>query len=99
MNDDTVAMLLIIPLAGLVMLLLTVGSVLVIRDTIRQRGKWGINTKPVHCPQCVEPAPVVRVPKNWRQTFWGGCTCKKCGVEYDKWGQVVEVTLRDIPGT
>jgi hypothetical protein len=75
---------------GLVMFsLLAVGGVLVIRDTMRKRGRWGMNFAPVRCPRCGEPAPVVRAPKNSRQALWGGHTCAKCGVEYDKWGHEV----------
>jgi hypothetical protein len=89
MNADTPAMLVFLSLFGLMVLALTVGGVMVARDTIRQRGNWGINTKPVHCPKCGEPAPIARVPKSWRQTLWGGCTCAACGLEYDKWGRAV----------
>jgi hypothetical protein len=94
MDADTIVMLVFLPIVGLVMLALTVGAILVVRDTVRQRGNWGINTKPVHCPQCGEAAPAVRVPKNWRQTLWGGGTCAQCGVEYDKWGRAVDAPDR-----
>jgi hypothetical protein len=87
--DDTLAMWIALSVVGLMVLTLTVGAVLVVRDTIRRRGNWGINLRPVSCPECGEPAPVVRIPKNWRQTLWGGCTCTECGLEYDKWGQPV----------
>ena len=70
--------------------LLLVGGYLVARDTYRQKGRWGLNTKSVKCPQCDTPAPVVRVPKNLNQTLWGGCTCAECGYELDKWGEPVE---------
>jgi len=90
MNDDTTAMLIILPPTGLLFLALLVGLVLVIRDTVRRRGNWGINTKPVNCPGCGDPAPLARVPKNWRQALWGGCTCTNCGLEYDKWGHAVD---------
>ena len=43
----------------------------------------------------IHPAPVVRVPKNWRQVAWGGATCAKWGLEYDKWGR--EVTGDNVP--
>jgi hypothetical protein len=68
---------------------------LVIRDTIRREGRWGVNWKGLagaECPQCGEPVPAVRVPKNRRQTLWGGWTCDECGCEIDKWG-------REVPGT
>ena len=89
MNNDTLVMLIAIPLAGLVVLVLTIGAVLVIRDTVRQRGRWGVNVKPVICPSCGEPAPTIRAPKNRRQALWGGHTCSKCGLEYDKWGRAI----------
>ena len=89
MDDDTLAMLIVLPVLGLMVLALTVGGVLVVRDTVRRRGNWGINTRPVYCPGGGAQAPVVRVPKNWRQTLWGGCTCAACGLEYDKWGRAV----------
>lgn len=69
---------------------LSVGLFLVIRDTIRQRGKWGINLKPAACTQCGTPAPLVRKPANASQTLWGGWTCAECGFELDKWGRPLE---------
>ncbi len=98
-DAETLAMLIAIPLAMVIVLTLTVGAVLVVRDTIRRRGKWGINTRPVRCPECGEPAPVVRVPENFRQTLWGGCTCANCGLEYDKWGRPVEEAVEDAEST
>lgn len=70
---------------------LTVGFILMIRDSIRRRGKWGINFRmaDTRCPQCGEPMPVVRVPKNVEQALWGGWTCE-CGCEVNKWGREVE---------
>jgi hypothetical protein len=90
MNNDTIAMLIVLPLVGLMMLALTIGCVLVIRDTVRRRGKWGINLKTVYCPECGKRAPLIRDPRNWRQMLWGGWTCARCGVEFDKWGREVE---------
>lgn len=95
MDADTLAMLITIPLAVVIALTLAAGAVLVVRDTIRRRGKWGINTSPVQCPECGEPAPVVRAPENLRQTLWGGCTCAHCGLEYDKWGRAVAEEVED----
>lgn len=69
---------------------LAIGMVLVIRDTIRQRGNWGINFKQAICTQCDTPMPMVRKPANWRQALWGGGTCAECGFELDKWGRPVE---------
>lgn len=66
------------------------GTVLVIRDTIRQRGKWGINLKPSVCIECDTPMPTFRKPASWRQAMWGGWTCAECGFELDKWGRPTE---------
>jgi hypothetical protein len=66
---------------------LLVGLVLMIRDTRRGYGRWGINSAAIYCPRCDTPAPVVRVPANLRQMIWGGATCAECGCEYDKWGK------------
>jgi hypothetical protein len=90
MDSNTLAMLIVLPLIGLMVLALGGGLVLIVRDTVRRRGNWGVNTKPVFCPQCGESAPVVRAPKNWQQALWGGCTCARCGLEYDKWGRALD---------
>ncbi len=90
MDNDTLLLLIVGPIAGLVFLTLLVGLVLVIRDTLRRRGKWGVNFRQVDCPDCGEPAPAVRTPANRRQALWGGHTCAECGTEYDKWGRRVE---------
>jgi hypothetical protein len=66
-----------------------VGLVFLIRDSVRRRGKWGMNGAPTFCPNCGEAAPTVRKPANFQQALWGGCTCKECGCEFDKWGRRV----------
>ena len=78
-------------LLGLAFLL---GLVLVLRDTLRRKGKWGINVNAVMCPRCGENLSKMRGPKNANQTLWGGYTCAKCGCEIDKWG--IEI-IRDKP--
>ena len=83
------AVIAVVALAVVMALVLATAAILVVRDTVRKRGRWGINLRPVRCPECGEPAPVVRRPKNRRQALWGGCTCEECGTEYDKWGQPV----------
>ena len=90
MNDDTLLMLIVLPLVTLVVLTLAAGGYLVVRDTVRRRGRWGVNARPVHCPNCGEPAPAIREPRNRRQHLWGGATCEECGIEYDKWGRPVD---------
>lgn len=86
---DDLAVIAVVALAVVMALRLAVGAALVVWDTVRKRGRWGINLRPVCCPVCGEPAPVVRRPKNTRQALWGGCTCDGCGTEYDKWGQPI----------
>jgi hypothetical protein len=72
---------------------LLVGLVLVVRDTARRSGRWGINFRPLVCPRCGgAPALPVRVPRSADQALWGGRTCKACGCAIDKWGR--EVSLR-----
>jgi hypothetical protein len=88
--DESVAVVLVVVVAGSLALLLLVGAILVTRDTVQRRGRWGINLTPLECPGCGEPAPAVRAPKNLRQALWGGCTCPECGLEYDKWGRPVD---------
>ena len=89
MNDD-VAMVVVMIVVGVMFLGLLGLGALVVRDTVRGSGKWGVNTKPIECPRCGELAPLVRKPANRRQMLWGGATCKECGQEYDKWGKPVE---------
>jgi hypothetical protein len=72
-----------------------IGVVLVIRDTIRQRGNWGINLRPGPCLQCGAPMPMIRKPENWRQAMWGGWRCPECSLELDRWGRPVE---GQVPG-
>lgn len=65
---------------------------LVVRDTVRGSGKWGVNPKGLagmECPRCGTPVPAVRKPANRRQVLWGGWTCPECGCEIDKWGREV----------
>ena len=55
-----------------------------------KQGQWGINTKPVGCPECGEAFPRIRKPANKRQAMWGGWTCAKCGTECDKYGKKID---------
>lgn len=81
--------ILVIILAALIGGLLLLGGILLVRDTIRQRGRWGICLSRPRCLKCDEPAPLVRTPASWRQALWGGWTCPKCGFELDKFGHPV----------
>lgn len=90
MNDDA-AMVVVMTVIGVMFLGLLGLGALVVRDTVRRSGKWGVNPRRVECPRCGEPAPLARKPANRRQMLWGGATCAGCGQEYDKWGKPVEV--------
>ena len=60
---------------------LGVGILLVIHGTIFKT-RWGINTAvQVECPSCHKMHGQIRVPRNLRQTLWGGFTCDQCGLE------------------
>ena len=60
----------------------------IIRDTRNKKGKWGITIKQNKCPKCGELFPRLRSPSSIHQAMWGGSTCKSCGCEIDKWGNV-----------
>jgi hypothetical protein len=75
--------------ALVLVVLLGFGAYLIIRDTRRGTGRWGVNFKAVRCPVCGEPCPTVRVPTSWGQAMWGGWTCTECSSELDKWGKVI----------
>jgi hypothetical protein len=68
--------------------LLLIGGALVVRDTLRRRGRWGINLRQVSCPRCASPMPRVRAPATGSQAMWGGSTCT-CGCRVDKWGHEI----------
>ena len=56
----------------------------------KRRSRWGINLRKVHCPQCNERMPAIRVPDNLQQLLWGGWTCPSCGCRMDKWGEPLQ---------
>jgi hypothetical protein len=62
------------------------------RKENHNNSKWGINLKTIYCPVCKTEQKRVRIPKNIRQLFWGGCTCPNCGTEMDKFGGVIKQT-------
>jgi hypothetical protein len=67
--------------------ILVVGLVLMLRDTSRRSGRWGINLKKVVSPKCGGPTAMVRLPDSGSQALWGGRTCRTCGCKMDKWGR------------
>jgi hypothetical protein len=94
---DTVGLVIGISLSVALFSVLVVGGILVVRDTIRRKGRWGVNTTLPDCPECGEPTPPVRKPANLRQALWGGHTCAACGCEYDKWGEPVDAGGAPVP--
>jgi hypothetical protein len=88
---DTLLMVVVLAFTAGLVVLLGIGGYLVWRDSKRGYGKWGVNPHPIFCPRCGEPAPVVRIPANWRQMLWGGATCSNCACEYDKWGKPIDL--------
>jgi|TARA_B110000459_G_C16406524_1_gene401058 hypothetical protein len=43
----------------------------------------------VNCPKCNTQTPSVRIPTSFHQLLWGGCTCKKCGINMDRNGKEI----------
>jgi DNA-directed RNA polymerase subunit RPC12/RpoP len=67
-----------------------IGTYLVIRDTQRKKGRWGINSHfPKRCPHCGNKYPLIRIPADFEQAMWGGMTCQRCGYRIDKWGKEI----------
>jgi hypothetical protein len=73
---------LIVPLVGAVF-----GFAFVL--PIVRGGRFGVTLRGVHCPQCGQLQPHVRVPKSVRQAFWGGFTCAACATEMDRDGKAL----------
>lgn len=59
---------------------------LVIIDTVRKKGRFGINPTVPDCPRCGRKVSAIREPKSIGQFLWGGYTCPNCQCEIDKWG-------------
>jgi len=62
----------------------------VIRDTVRRKGRWGINLETPKCPNCRASLDFVRNPATFRESIWGGWTCRKCQTKVDKWGNQID---------
>ena len=82
-----------IPFSGGYALALGVGvatlSFLIIRDSVRRRGCWGINLH-TSCQRCGGKGPQFRFPASFREALWGGWLCASCGRRNDKWGKAVQ---------
>lgn len=46
--------------------------------------------KRITCPKCNTKQPIFRIPKNLKQTVFGGRTCPKCATELDQFGNIVK---------
>ena len=91
--------------ATLMAIVFGVGMFLVIRDTVRGEGKFGIVSQArlergdvvlhdgVTCPKCGVAAKEWRVPTTTNQALWGGQTCGNCNTSFDKWGNLVSHSL------
>jgi hypothetical protein len=60
---------------------------LTLRDTIRQRGIFGINFfKRIACPVCsTRLRRGITIP-DWKEVYYGGWTCYECGIELNQFG-------------
>lgn len=61
--------------------------VLMVRDSVRRRGRWGVNLRRLACPRCDAKLPRLLYPGTLRQAMSGGFTCPECGCVVDKWGR------------
>jgi hypothetical protein len=55
----------------------SVTAILFTVGTYRRRGE---------CPRCHAKLALVRWPRSFRQAMWGGSTCEKCNLEFDRHG-------------
>jgi hypothetical protein len=60
---------------------------LILRDTIRRSGMWGINFKRIVCPQCRTRLRRGITFPSWKESCYGGWTCHECGLELSQWGR------------
>ena len=69
----------VILVSALISMAAVVGYALLKQRAINERGG---------CPVCGALVPVIRKPRSFRQSFWGGWTCEGCGSELDRHGRV-----------
>lgn len=64
---------------------------LILRDTIRRRGFWGLNFRRFVCTQCGNSwsawGGITRW--NWREIVRGIQSCHVCGFELNQWGRPI----------
>jgi hypothetical protein len=68
------------------------GFILYLIIASKNKSKFGINLKRVHCPVCNTKQPIIRKPGNVEQALYGGTTCPKCQTNLDKYGNVINAT-------
>jgi hypothetical protein len=70
-------MLILIMINFVILVPLAIGACLVVCETIRGRGKWGVNFRNVYCPDYGRRlrVSVPRLPATRDQAFWGGWNC------------------------
>lgn len=94
-------LVILVVLVSTLILLLAIGGWLVVKDTKRKEGKWGINflaiptpfrrkVKLLTCPVCNTSLLATRKPADLHETLWGGWTCTHCNTKLNKWGEVRE---------
>lgn len=69
--------------------ILAIGLIIFFVIATRKKTKFGINPKRVYCPVCGTKQPLIRIPKNAQQFWYGGITCPKCGTNLDKYGDII----------
>ena len=87
-TSDTPSLLVMLVASIAFFAALIIGAGVIVYGTIA-KNRWGINLRPVSCPNCGTPMPRVRVPKSTSETLWGGATCPNCGCRMDKWGRAI----------
>ncbi len=62
---------------------------LVIRDSLKRKGKFAVSVKAIHCPLCNTRLPRFRIPKSVQQVRAGTWTCPTCKAEVNYRGEIV----------
>jgi hypothetical protein len=86
------AVLVLLGLLGLLAVVIRFLNSFIVRIPLPMPKYW--RPWPVRCPLCDYLAPVFRVPRNKREWFKGGWTCRGCRAELDTFGNVEQFSLR-----
>ena len=95
-------MSLIIVVSVLIVVFMCGVMVVIVFQTKRKSGNWGLNLNSVRdvikgkpllqsviCPKCGQKQTDFRKPTSISEVLWGGWTCPSCGTKMDKWGKPV----------